>query len=216
MTGNQADVLAEGLDVVFCGINPAATAVAAGHNFSHRNNRFWSVLHLAGFTDRQLRPDDEHQLLQVGCGIAAVVARPTRRASQVRAQEFRQARAGFEAEIRRWRPQTVAFLGKRALAAMTGTSGIEWGPQPTGFGGTDAWVLPNPSGLNSGFTRDALVCAYTQLRLAVAGPRASSSAYGHRQVDKPQTSTSGTSSRYALTSSTHQDGLVKEYDHGTS
>jgi len=66
VTGNQADVLAEGLDVVFCGINPAATAVAAGHNFSHRNNRFWAVLHLAGFTDRQLRPDDEHQLLQFG------------------------------------------------------------------------------------------------------------------------------------------------------
>jgi TDG/mug DNA glycosylase family protein len=216
VTGNQADVLAEGLDVVFCGINPAATAVAAGHNFSHRNNRFWAVLCLAGFTDRQLRPDDEHQLLRFGCGITAVVARPTRRASQIRAQEFRQARAGVEAKIRRWQPQTVAFLGKRALAAMTGTSGIEWGPQPTGFGGTDAWVLPNPSGLNRGFTRDALVCAYTQLRLAVAGPRASSPAHRHRQVDKPQASTSETSARYALTSSTHQDGLVKEYDYETS
>jgi len=216
VAGYQPDVLAEGLDVVFCGINPAATAVAAGHNFSHRNNRFWAVLRLAGFTDTQLRPDDEHQLLQFGCGITAAVARPTRRGSEISAQEFRQARAGFEAKIRRWQPQTVAFLGKRALAAMTGTCDIEWGPQPTGFGGTDAWVLPNPSGLNRGFTGDALVCAYSQLRLAVAGPRASSPAYRHRQVDKPQTSTSGTSARYALTSSTHEDGLVKEYDHGTS
>jgi double-stranded uracil-DNA glycosylase len=51
---------------------------------------------------------------------------------------------------------------------MTGTPHIDWGPQPIAFAGTEAWVLPNPSGLNRSFTRDALVCAYSQLRLALA------------------------------------------------
>jgi hypothetical protein len=44
-----SDILAGGLDVIFCGLNPALTAAVAGHNFSNGTNRFWTVLHLAGF-----------------------------------------------------------------------------------------------------------------------------------------------------------------------
>lgn len=36
-----------------------------------------------------------------------------------------------------------------------------------GFADTTAWVLPNPSGLNRGFSLDALVLAYAELRAAV-------------------------------------------------
>ena len=36
----QPDILTIGLDVVFCGVNPALTAVTDGHNFSNPNNRF--------------------------------------------------------------------------------------------------------------------------------------------------------------------------------
>lgn len=164
----QPDVLADGLDVIFCGINPASSAVADGHNFSNRSNRFWTVLHLAGFTDTRLSPEDETRLLGFGCGISAVVTRATQRASQVTTEEFRQARPAFEAKIRRRRPRVTAFLGKRALAAMNGVSDVPWGRQSAGFGGTEAWVLPNPSGLNRSFTLDALVSAYTELRVAVA------------------------------------------------
>ncbi len=83
MSGYSPDLLTTGLKVVFCGINPAATAAADGHNFSNRSNRFWTVLYRAGFTDKQLRPEDERELLNYGCGITAVVARPTRRASEI-------------------------------------------------------------------------------------------------------------------------------------
>jgi len=154
VTGYTPDILAEGLDVIFCGINPAYSAAVDGHNFSHRNNRFWAVLHLAGFTDRQLRPEDEQQLLQFGCGITAVVARPTR-----------QARPRFEAKIRRYRPQATAFLGKLALSAMTGAPHIDWGPQPFAFAGTEAWVLPNPSGLNAHYQPAALAQLFGDLRV---------------------------------------------------
>jgi len=168
MSGYDPDVLAEKLDVVFCGINPASTAVADGHNFSNRSNRFWAVLHLAGFTDTRLRPQDERQLLTFGCGITAVVARPTPTAAEIAAAEFRAAKPLFEAKMRRYRPQVVAFLGKRALSAMLSTSDIGWGRQPLDFAGAVAWVLPNPSGLNRGFTLDALVRAYAELHAAVA------------------------------------------------
>jgi hypothetical protein len=96
---HETDILAADLEVVFCGLNLATTAAAAGHNFSSRNNRFWTVLHLAGFTDVRLQPHEERRLLDYGCGLTAVVDRPTRRAIDVSPDEFRKARPGFEAKI---------------------------------------------------------------------------------------------------------------------
>ncbi|GAB7066241.1 G/U mismatch-specific DNA glycosylase [Mycolicibacterium hodleri] len=162
-------MLAPGLDVVFCGVNPAASAAADGHNFSSASNRFWPVLHLAGFTDTRLRAQDERQLLTYGCGITAVVSRPTSTAAEIGPEEFRDAKPSFEAKMRRYRPRVVAFLGKRALSAMLSTRDVDWGRQPTDLAGSIAWVLPNPSGLNRGFTLDALVRAYADLRAAVPG-----------------------------------------------
>lgn len=169
MSGYDPDVLATGLDVIFCGINPASSAAADGHNFSNKSNRFWAVLHLAGFTEERLRADQERHLLSYGCGITAVVARPTCSAAEIASAEFRQARPVFEAKMRRYHPRVVAFLGKRALSAMLSTSDIGWGRQPLDFAGATAWVLPNPSGLNRGFTLDALVRPYADLRSALAG-----------------------------------------------
>lgn len=170
MARYDPDILASGLDVVFCGLNPASTAVTDGHNFSNRSNRFWLVLHLAGFTDVRLAPRDERRLLEYGCGITAVVRRATTSASEVPQEEFRRARRGFETRIRRYAPRALAFLGKRALSAMTGESDLRWGRQPLAFAGTMAWVLPNPSGLNRSFTVDALVRAYADLRIALTQP----------------------------------------------
>jgi TDG/mug DNA glycosylase family protein len=167
LTGYDSDVLAPGLDVIFCGLNPAATAVADGHNFSSRSNRFWPVLHLAGFTDVRLRPQDERRVLEYGCGITAVVARATARADEISADEFRQARPQFEAKMRRWGPRVIAFLGKRAFSEMIGNSHVGWGRYPVEFAGATAWILPNPSGLNRSFTLDALVAGYAELRLAL-------------------------------------------------
>jgi TDG/mug DNA glycosylase family protein len=170
----ESDILARGLDIIFCGLNPAASAAAAGHNFSDRSNRFWPVLHLAGFTTVRLEPQDERRLLEFGCGITAAVRRPTERADEVRGEEFKEARLGLEAKVRRYAPRAMAFLGKRALSAMTGRPDVRWGRQPTQFGGATTWVLPNPSGRSRGFTLDDLVSAYSELRRELALHPASS------------------------------------------
>jgi TDG/mug DNA glycosylase family protein len=163
----DSNILAEGLDVIFCGMNPALSAAAAGHNFSNRSNRFWSVLHLAGFTDVALQPQDERRLLDYRCGITAIVSRPTRRASEISPQEFKQARAAFEMTIKRYAPRAIAILGKRAFSSILGEPVLSWGRQQQRFAGALTWVLPNPSGLNRSFTRDALVASYSELRLAL-------------------------------------------------
>ncbi len=166
VNGYNPDILSKHLDVIFCGLNPALSAAASGHNFSHPSNRFWPVLHQAGFTDVRLDPRHEQRLLEYGCGITAVVDRPTKQAAEVRNAEFKLARRRFEAKLRRYAPRAAAFLGKRAFSSMTGHTVAFWGQQPDEFGGAMVWVLPNPSGLNRGFTFAALVQAYAALREA--------------------------------------------------
>jgi TDG/mug DNA glycosylase family protein len=162
------DILASNLDAIFCGLNPAQSAADDGYNFSNRSNRFWPVLHAAGFTDTRLEPKNERRLLKYRCGITAIVSRPTRRAEEIEDSEFRTARPGFEAKIRRYAPRAVAFLGKRGYGAMCGQVNVPWGLQPDAFGGAMIWVLPNPSGLNRGFSLDSLTVAYRELRNALS------------------------------------------------
>jgi TDG/mug DNA glycosylase family protein len=162
-TAYESDTLAKGLDVIFCSLNPASSAVLSGHNFSHRSNRFWQVLHLAGFTDMLLQPEDERRRLEYGCGITAVVRRPTPRAAEVSPDEFRRAWQAFEARMRQYAPRAIAFLGKRAFSSITGERDVPWGGISMEFAGAKGWILPNPSGLNRAFTLDALVSAYSAL-----------------------------------------------------
>jgi TDG/mug DNA glycosylase family protein len=160
------DILANDLDVVFCGLNPGLGAAAAGRHFVGRGNRFWPVLFRSGFTPRLFEPADDRLLLNQGCGLTTVVARPTAGADEISAGEFTAASAALERKIETYKPGFVAFLGKQAYSAIVGRSTVEWGRQPELFGGSGAWVLPNPSGRNRGFSFDELVLAYRELRRA--------------------------------------------------
>ena len=83
------DVIAPGLGVLFCGINPGLYTAAVGHHFARPGNRFWKVLHLAGFTDRLLSPFEETALLASGIGITNLVARATAVAAELTTLELR-------------------------------------------------------------------------------------------------------------------------------
>ncbi|MDB5500241.1 MAG: Uracil-DNA glycosylase superfamily [Tardiphaga sp.] len=160
------DILADDLDVVFCGLNPGLCAADAGHHFVGRGNRFWPVLFRSGFTPRLFEPADDRLLLNEGCGLTTVVARPTASVDQISVSEFAGASDTLRRKIEVHKPGFVAFLGKKAYSAIIDRSTVEWGPQTGLFGGTRAWVLPNPSGRNRGFSFDELVVAYRELRLA--------------------------------------------------
>lgn len=166
MAEGLEDILAEHLAVMFCGINPGMTAAAQGHHFAGRSNRFWRTLHLAGFTPEEIRPENDRSILQSRCGLTTVVERPTARADQLSLHEFKAAAASFKQKVARYSPRFVAFLGKAAYSALSGQRDIAWGLQSQKFGGASVWILPNPSGLNRGFSLEQLVSAYRQLRLA--------------------------------------------------
>ncbi len=166
MAGVLPDIIAERLAVVFCGINPGMAAAATGHHFAGRGNRFWRVIHLAGFTPQEILPENDRTILRYRCGLTTVVDRPTARADQLSAQEFIAVAAHFERKIAQYSPSFVGFLGKAAYSVLSGQREIAWGSQPVALGGAAVWVLPNPSGRNRAFTLDQLVSAYRQLYLA--------------------------------------------------
>jgi mismatch-specific thymine-DNA glycosylase len=163
--GALPDIVAGGLAVIFCGINPGMTAAATGHHFAGRSNRFWRTIHLAGFTPEEIRPEHDRTILQYRCGLTTVVDRPTARADQLSAQEFITAATHFEQKIARHAPRFVGFLGKAAYSVLSGRRDIAWGAQPVAFGGAAVWILPNPSGRNRAFALEQLVSAYRQLYL---------------------------------------------------
>ncbi len=162
-----SDILGPGLSVVFCGLNPALTAVRDGHNFSSPSNRFWRVLHLSGFTSRLLRADEERELLQYGCGITAAVSRATKSASELRLDDYKRAAPLLEAKITKFAPANLAFLGKAAFAAISARADCDWGRQSEVFAGANTWVLPNPSGLNRAFGLDRLTAYYRDLKAEI-------------------------------------------------
>lgn len=135
-----SEILTPGLSVVFCGLNPALSAVRDGHNFSNPSNRFWRVLHLAGFTPRLLRADEERALLQYGCGLTSAVSRPTKSASELKKQDYLSAAPVLETKIRKFAPANLAFLGKAAYAAISLRANVEWGRQPEEFAGAGVWL----------------------------------------------------------------------------
>ena len=141
-------------------------AATSGHHFTGGGNRFWRTIHLAGFTPEQIAPDDDRTILQYGCGLTTAVERPTVRAQELAKREFLAASAGLEQKIEHFAPEYVAFLGKVAYSSICGQRKVEWGLQPATFGGSNVWILPNPSGLNRAFSLDDLVLSYGQLREA--------------------------------------------------
>ena len=162
-----SDILAPGLRVVFCGINPGKSSAHTGFHFAHPGNRVWKVIHQAGFTDRQLRPEEELQLLDTRCGITMLVERPTVQASEVALQELRSGGRELVRKIEEYQPQALAVLGKQAFELAFNQRGAKWGKQAMSIGTTQVWVLPNPSGLNRA-TLDKLVAAYRELDDALA------------------------------------------------
>jgi TDG/mug DNA glycosylase family protein len=158
------DVIDEGVDVLFCGINPSLTSAARGHHFARPGNRFWPALHLAGLTPLRLHPDEDRTLLRYGLGVTNLVDRPTRTAAELRPDELRDGAAALGALVRRYRPRVVAVLGITAWRLAFGRADDAIGRNTADLAGAQVWVLPNPSGLNAHYQLPELGRLYAQLR----------------------------------------------------
>jgi len=157
------DVIARGLKILFCGINPGLYTAAVGHHFARPGNRFWPTLHAAGFTKRLLDPSEEQLLLRDGYGITNLVARASATADELKDDELRAGGAAIIRKVRRYAPKCVAFVGIGSYRTAFGRPRACPGLQAEQIAKTAIWVLPNPSGLNAHYQRDELARLFREL-----------------------------------------------------
>jgi double-stranded uracil-DNA glycosylase len=142
------DVLAHGLTAVFCGINPGRVSAAAGAHFANPRNDFWRLLHDAGFTPRQLAPEEQFDLLGYGYGLTNAAFRTTPGSSDLRRADFAGSAERLEAMALELRPRAIAFVGKEAYRGTYGER-AELGPQDRTVDDVGLFVLPSTSPANA-------------------------------------------------------------------
>jgi TDG/mug DNA glycosylase family protein len=161
------DLIAPGLTVLFCGINPGLYSAAVGHHFARPGNRFWPTLHASGFTSHLFHPQEDVELLKLGLGLTNIVGRTTARAALLERQELMAGAGALRKKVRRYRPRVLAIVGFSAYRVAFQDPNATGGLQPTGIDGTSVWLLPNPSGLNAHYPPAELVRCFAALRKLV-------------------------------------------------
>jgi TDG/mug DNA glycosylase family protein len=172
------DLLRDGLDVIFVGINPSIYSVLQGHYFARRANRFWpafskSAISLAARQKlgvEKLEPHHDAVLLDHGFGFTDAVKRASARATDVSPKEFADGVAHLVEKLRKLQPKVACFHGIMAYRgvhrALTGTKddpllGLQ--PVALNIGATRLFLAPNPSPANAHFTPADQVAWYDRL-----------------------------------------------------
>ncbi|MGH3031380.1 MAG: mismatch-specific DNA-glycosylase [Gaiellaceae bacterium] len=142
------DILAPGLRVVFCGINPGRRSAAAGYHFANPRNDFWRLLARAGLTPQRLDPSEQWTMLELGYGLTNAAYRTTRGSGDLRRGDFAGAAARLGQLAEELTPSVLAFVGKAAYeGAFRERPAL--GLQERRLGSALLFVLPSTSPANA-------------------------------------------------------------------
>ena len=140
------DVVAPGLDVIFCAPAVGECAALRGHYYAGPGNLFWRLLHESGFTPDRLQPSDDDSLPAYGIGLVDVV-----RTSPPGQRPERFDVAAFTETIPSQYPARLAFNGKHAASVVARDLGHRdpaLGRVAWLVAGVPVFVLPSSSGAN--------------------------------------------------------------------
>lgn len=166
------DILSDGVELVFAGINPGLRSAAVGASFANRGNRFYPALRLAGITDRVIdssegfRPDDLDHLARRKVGLTTLVNFATAKASELTDAQLIAGRARLERVAETYRPRIIALLGVTAYRVAFAEPRAVPGRQDRMLGAPTVWVVPSPSGLNAHYSLPQLATAYREAAVA--------------------------------------------------
>ena len=160
------DLIGPGPKLLFVGINPGLWTAAVQTHFAHPGNRFYPALWRAGIITEPIDAGagmtdaDRERFVSRGLGITNLVRRATAKASELSATEQRAGGEELRELVAVRRPVAVAIAGITAYRTAFGMPKAVPGLQPEGWGETQLWVVPNPSGLNAHETVETLAAAY--------------------------------------------------------
>jgi len=159
------DLLCDGLDVCFVGINPSLYSVEQGHYFARKTNRFWPAFSRSVISAKarkalgleRLEPCHDALLQEHGFGFTDAVKRATARATDLSPKEFCDGVASLVGKIEHHRPKVACFHGIMAYRQVHrvlsgGKDDPALGLQPLKIGATQIFLAPNPSPANAHFT----------------------------------------------------------------
>ncbi len=137
------DVLACGLDIVFCGTAAGRESARRKAYYAGPGNRFWVTLCRVGLTPRELAPEEYAGVVSFGLGLTDLAKTMVGTDRELVACDFDIEE--FARKIREVSPRIVAFTSKRAAQSFLGRK-VHYGVLPEKIGNTVLFVLPSPSG----------------------------------------------------------------------
>ena len=138
------DLLAPGLDLVFCGTAPSPASFKARAYYANPGNAFWPTLHAVGLTAERLTPARYPELLAWRLGLTDL--NKTEYGSDHELSADAMDARSLHAKLRRYRPAAIAFTSKHAASLALGAKAPPYGRQAEPLEGAVAFVLASPSG----------------------------------------------------------------------
>src|ERR1700691_3721779 len=139
------DLLAPGLDIVFCGTAPGTVSAQRKQYYAHPQNKFWRALHNVRLTPRLLQPSEYETLLTYRIGLTDIAKHVSGMDNQLpRGSLGKDAIADLRARIGKYKPKILAFTSLTGGRKLAG-SAAPLGRQSVMIGQTEVWILPSPS-----------------------------------------------------------------------
>ncbi len=154
-----ADLVAPGLRVLVCGLNPSPASAETGVAFGYKGNRFWPAAQAAGLVTSDRIPSDA--LVSDQVGFTDLAKRCTSRASELTDAEFRSGFSRLERLVGWAQPKVLLVVGLTGWRIATDRSALA-GWQPNLLAGSAVYLMPSTSGLNTHETLDSLAVHMTE------------------------------------------------------
>jgi TDG/mug DNA glycosylase family protein len=145
------DVLAPGLDVVFCGSAAGKRSAELSAYYAGPGNKFWPMLHEVRLTPHRIAPHDYRALLRYKLGLTDLAKFASGADAHLTRSDF--CAESLHRKLARFRPRVLAFTGKRAATEFFGHS-VDYGLHAAQAHGALVFTLSSPSGLASGYWDD--------------------------------------------------------------
>ena len=142
------DILAENLNIIFCGTAAGNKSAQVRQYYAGRGNKFWRILYETGLTPRLLSPHEFPTLPQYGLGLTDLAQGTSGSDASLKKSDYDV--PGFRARILRAAPRVIAFNGKNAAKFYYGRSAVSYGLQDDVLGQSAVFVLPSTSGAANG------------------------------------------------------------------
>lgn len=142
------DVLTYDLDVVFCGTAKGVASALKGFYYAGPGNKFYKVLHQAGFTPHKLEPKDCYNINQFKIGLTDLVHTEFGNDNTISNESFDV--NSFIFKMKKYQPKYIAFNSKKGASFFLGYKGntklVNYGLQDRTIGKSKIIVLPSTSG----------------------------------------------------------------------